>query len=963
VAVCRLDGRSDADLLRAFLTGREEDAFATLVTRYEGLVLGVCRRVLDNVHDAEDARQATFLVLAREAGRVRQAAALPGWLYSTAYRIALQAKREAARRRAREERVHHGESPDPVGELMWRELRAVLDEEIQRLPQTQRCALILCCLEGISHAEAGKRLGVAEGTVSSRVGRARQRLHRRLQKRGIELSAVLAGVAVSSMARASMSPAARASLAQAALACSAGQTRSLSGISENVVALVNGVSRTMWTTHTKLLALTLLTATLLGGTAAVVPPRTVLARASTSEPAIREVLEGSARATPNSRDGKPVEGRQLKGRVLDPSGKPVARAKLFVPRAIKAEPASSKDIALEAVGATNAEGQFQVTLRSPGREMRFYLIAYAAGFGVDWIDLGEGKPSEEVTLRLPKDVPITGRVVNTEGKPVAGVSVSAESIYVPANEKLDDYLEGWLKNLRENLATPKKRLYVPLDGITGAVTTDRDGRFTLRGSGAERIVHVRFAGGGVARSTPYVITRPGFDPKPYNDVLLKKEHEDLRVLNRFLGLYPPTLTFVAEAGKTVQGVVKDAASGKPIPGCRLYAHTGFGEGVVVVSDANGKYRLDGLPKNARGYSVSVGPPKGTAYLNRTASTADSDGYTPIKLDIDLAKGVIVTGRVVDRQTGKGVQAGIRFAPLPDNKFFGSKPGFDNYRSDRTMEGTDKEGRFRLVTIPGRALVTAQVHDGEKFHGEHLSPYRRAVPDPAHKDLFRYDKDDDSWIITTAGWLEFLSVENAVKVLDIKESGETTVELFVDRGVTGRVTVQDAEGHPLAGAWVAGLTDHWPITYKLPEPSATVYALNPEEPRTLTVFHLDKQLGGTVTIRGDEKEPVVAKLGPVGRVAGRFLDVDGNPLAGAEVSINARGPAARELYRFASPTGKPVLTGKDGRFTLTGVVPGVSFYLQIRKGDHYFSGKPKLGLRQLKPGEYLNLGDRTLELLQ
>jgi len=111
--------------------------------------------------------------------------------------------------------------------------------------------------------------------------------------------------------------------------------------------------------------------------------------------------------------------------------------------------------------------------------------------------------------------------------------------------------------------------------------------------------------------------------------------------------------------------------------------------------------------------------------------------------------VVVTGRVVDRKTGKGLQAGVRFAPLADNRFFGSKPGFDNYRSDRTMSGTDKDGRFRLVTIPGKALVMAQVHDGEKFNGQHLCPYRQAVPSPGHKDLFRHDPDD-GWIATTAG---------------------------------------------------------------------------------------------------------------------------------------------------------------------------------------------------------------------
>ena len=280
-----------------------------------------------------------------------------------------------------------------------------------------------------------------------------------------------------------------------------------------------------------------------------------------------------------------------------------------------------------------------------------------------------------------------------------------------------------------------------------------------------------------------------------------------------------------------------------------------------------------------------------------------------------------------------------------------------------MEETDKDGSFWLLTIPGKALVTVQVHEGEKFHGKHLVPYRRAVPDPDHKELFNYDKNYDTWIITTAAGGETLAVENAVKVIDIKEHEQTKVELFVDRGVTTRLTVQDADGKPLAGAWVAGLTDSWPITYTLPEPTATVYALNPQRPRTLAVFHAGKKLGGTVTVRGDEKKPVIVKLGPVGEVTGRLMEADGTPLAGAAVSINSSSPIARELYRFANPTGQRVFTDKDGRFTLTHIVPGIPCYLQTQKGNSSFAGKPKIGLLKLKPGGSLNLGDRVMEVQQ
>ena len=209
----------------------------------------------------------------------------------------------------------------------------------------------------------------------------------------------------------------------------------------------------------------------------------------------------------------------------------------------------------------------------------------------------------------------------------------------------------------------------------------------------------------------------------------------------------------------------------------------------------------------------------------------------MQVDVKLSRGVVISGRVTDKQTGKGVRAGVRLAPLPGNKFFGKTPGSDSYRGDRTMHSTDAEGRFRFNTIPGQALIMVQAHGNDKFAGQYMSPYRQATPDPDHKDLFKYDTDDDTWIITTVdNSLEFLNVEQAVKVIDIKELGETKIDMTVDRGVVGKVSIQDADGKPLAGAYLAGMTASWPITYKLPEATARVYALNPEKPRKIIAFH-------------------------------------------------------------------------------------------------------------------------------
>src|SRR5262249_3055135 len=160
---------------------------------------------------------------------------------------------------------------------------------------------------------------------------------------------------------------------------------------------------------------------------------------------------------------------------------------------------------------------------------------------------------------------------------------------------------------------------------------------------------------------------------------------------------------------------------------------------------------------------------------------------PIKQDIELAHGVVVTGRILDKSTGKGVQGGVRFAPLPDNKFFGKKPGYDGYRRDRTMIGSDAEGNFRIVIIPGPGVLMAQVWGGgEKLDGQTLKPFRAAEFDAEDAKLVKVvDTGDGGGIYNTAGnATEFMGLEGVVKVLDFAEGTErATVNLFAERGKT------------------------------------------------------------------------------------------------------------------------------------------------------------------------------------
>src|SRR5262249_50383230 len=148
-AVRGVSNLPDRELMRRFASGRDEVAFEALVRRHGPMVLRVCRRILRDAHDAEDAFQATFLVLARKAAALRHQESVGNWLYGVASRLSLRARTDAARRRDQERRATARAGPDPLADLTVREAQQLLVEELTRLPDRYRAALVLCHLEGL----------------------------------------------------------------------------------------------------------------------------------------------------------------------------------------------------------------------------------------------------------------------------------------------------------------------------------------------------------------------------------------------------------------------------------------------------------------------------------------------------------------------------------------------------------------------------------------------------------------------------------------------------------------------------------------------------------------------------------------------------------------------------------------------------------------------------------------------
>ena len=248
-----LADQSDRQLVEQFLAGRGEAVFEAILRRHGAMVYRVCWRVLQHHQDAEDAFQATFLVLAQRLRTVRKHASLASWLHGVAHRLALRAKAGAATRRRHEAQASVCQTMPP-DDGSWGEVRAVLDAELAALPEKWRLPLVLCYLEGRTQDEAAAQIGWSPRTLRRRLEEARTGLGRRLSRRGVAWSAALSAVLLSdAVASAALAPGLLDSTIKAASLFAAGQTAAAGLVSAKAAALTEGVLKTMFLTKLKTL--------------------------------------------------------------------------------------------------------------------------------------------------------------------------------------------------------------------------------------------------------------------------------------------------------------------------------------------------------------------------------------------------------------------------------------------------------------------------------------------------------------------------------------------------------------------------------------------------------------------------------------------------------------------------------------------------------------------------------------
>jgi RNA polymerase sigma factor (sigma-70 family) len=715
VAYADKSGMTDQELLRRFAVEGDQAAFAALVGRHTGLVLGVCQRVLANRQDAEDACQATFLVLAQKARSGRWQPSLANWLYTTARKVARNA-RVAAQRRARREGQAIGPKALPaVDRVTGRELLAALDEELDNLPPHYREPLVLCYLEGLTRDEAATRLGVPVGTLKIRLERGRKRLGAALTRRGCVAGAGLLALAATSPARAS-SP----RLVQAILAAASGTSPAAVAVLAKGVA-VNGAMNKLLTAGLLLVG----AATLGIGIGSVV--LTAAAVPDPAPPAPAAAQDSKKADAPAA----PAEANLL-GRVLAADGKPLAGAKLLL---------IGKGDRPADLGTSGEDGRFAVPL--PKDRDATYLIARADGLGIDFVAVENIKPRAEVELRTVADVPIRGRVVDTEGKPVAGAWVRVDRLGVSSVNSLDWMLTEW-KKLNVFSAPPHgERQIWGGAGALWTAATDKDGRFEFRGVGVERLAVLRLGGAGVTECEAYVATRQGLDPKEYNEAVVRNFRDGLGGGKPRWQLYRPDCGIVVEREKRIRGRVTDVDTGQPRAGVHVILSRSGSELLPVPlgawTDKDGRYEIRGARKAGQ-YMVEIQSDPATAYMACQAWGEDAAGYEPITIDLRCKKGVIVTGRMLDKGTGKPV-AGFVVLGVPQGN--PSIKDYPTFTSSGWLGGemTAADGTFRAVTIPGPVLLM-----GGPNTLEEQGRYKRPAADPKYPQFFKVFGDHTAYYL-------------------------------------------------------------------------------------------------------------------------------------------------------------------------------------------------------------------------
>jgi hypothetical protein len=408
-------------------------------------------------------------------------------------------------------------------------------------------------------------------------------------------------------------------------------------------------------------------------------------------------------------------------------------------------------------------------------------------------------------------------------------------------------------------------------------------------------------------------------------------------------LYAASFEHVVGPSKPITGVVRLKGTGQPVAGVTIrgQVHRRMWAMAWTKTDDRGRYRLDGLPK-AQSYQLDVRPGPGDPYLDLSRQmVTDTEGLKPIEVNLEVARGVVVQGRLIDKQTGRALPCDwVYYFPMPNNPHKRGAQGLPS--------GTDNS--FRITVPPGGGMIGVKVRG--KSH-----PYLAARLAPSDKGKLVVRGEDGSQLGIP------LSHFNAYRFVEFPDGvASATVDLEVSPGITRKGELIDPDGRPVAGAKAHGLTTDPFGSTTLEGATFEVQGLRPEDARLVEFRHDGLGLAGSaiVAVSDPPNLPVVVRLARWGTIAGRLLDEDNQPLRDAKVG-------AFVLRRRASRPSDPVfhpreaLTDQAGRFRIEGINPTLTVLLGIQNPNDRATqsvAKPDRALNELKvrPGEILDLGE-------
>jgi protocatechuate 3,4-dioxygenase beta subunit len=687
-------------------------------------------------------------------------------------------------------------------------------------------------------------------------------------------------------------------------------------LSAQVVALTEGVLKAMLATKVKVITLVLLTAGAIGtGAGAMVyqrhgPGPVSGVRQQVAAAALQEQVKPPATsAKPQAAEDK--DSIAYGGRVLAPDGRPVAGAKLYLSPGggYHKRPTPAPEVA-----TTGPDGRFHFTTPKAkfGREFGV-VAATAANFGAGWVNLVPDSKRDDLTIHLVDDaVPITGQIVDLEGKPVPGATLRVLQINAAPGEDLGPWLEA-AKN-KKGLSLALEQEYLPrfTVALCPEATTDAEGRFRLTGIGRNRLVRAQLHGPTIASWYMHILTRPG-------KAILVVEHEghpEYREPSTVTTYYGSSFRHVAAPTKPIVGVVRDKDTKKPLAGVTVQSYKlanspYHGEDIVrTTTDAQGRYRLTGLPKGDSN-KIMIVPPDDLPYIAIHTGVPDSPGLDPVTVDVEMNRGVWIEGKLTDKVTGKPIPGGVEYFSLYSNPNLREYPGLDG--TLHRILSAKKDGSYRIVGLPGPGLlgVYYQIH-----------PYLRA---PDRDDEFGTKERSFN---TSPYAILFPSNYNALaRINPAKGVDSVKQDVTLDPGWSFSGTIHGPDGKPLTGTRSFHLVGHWWDREATKTAEFTEW-FHPSGPREILYQHLENGLVGVAQPPKENGGSVRVRMEPGAAVTGRLVGADGRPLPDVAVEVRFHPKGWGSWFDYFP---EPIKTDREGRFRIDTLLPGYEFRLKGDKG--------------------------------